>query len=189
MHSVFWKLKRTNSWKKLFSEWLSIRQGYGGHCFQAFCRFFFSVLQTLEGITMWRKWEVSSHFLPDLAQPWWLFRLNADELNHAPLMTFIIHPQDPFYLSLCPPWGAQISVQGSRCLAVVNSLFRTATHCLTADPVRSAPPTGQLLIIWPLMLNLFVGLPSLEPRQPRDTRHVLQQIPHFLYYDMLLRIM
>ena len=175
-----------NSWNKLFSEWLSIQQDYGGHCFHTFCRFFILLRASQRDGS--GTFQVTSfqilHSLGDCSDwmqtSWIMLHWSHSLFLHRILFIFpCVHSEGHRYR--CK----------ARCVWPESSLFRMATHCLTADPVQSAPPTGQLLIIWPAMLNPFVGLPSLEPRQPRDTWHILQQIPHFSYYDtdMLFLIM
>lgn len=167
-----------------------MQETYSGHCFPALCQFFCYVTLCRTSHCDWRgKFQFISavghqilHSLgkcsvemPDTSGYCIWTGSDANDLSHAPHLWWhsFLHPQGtavsfhlehivlPFYLSLCPKWRTQMPVRPQ------SIAIRMATDWPTADPSQSAlpPPTGQLLIMWPVVLNLIIRLPSFEPRQ------------------------
>lgn len=142
---------------------------------------------------------------PDLAQPLVLFSLmcmwtgcNGDNLNHIPQVTFIFSSTGNSFPSTCSTLCILfifhcVHSEDHRCQCVWTEsiVFRMATDWLIADPVQGALHTKQSMIIWLAVLNLFLRLPSFEPRQPRDVTHKCYRSSpkHFLKLNNLSLIM
>lgn len=180
---AFWKLRK-DKWSKQVVLWVI-----------KFAADVILLPALLRCYTLWLKWQVLSQFLvQSVARSCtvWMFGVTSVsffftscgrmlylnwlrcrwlETRCKLLITFIFCPNGtavclhlehivfPFDLSLCPKWGEQMPVLAPPGVRAVSVAIRMA------DPVQSALPMGHSLTIWPLVVNLFLRLSSLEPRQ------------------------